>query len=54
MTKSERTEAVFPMFVRRTSDEQLLWKTLRRQWLRKTSSPIVTPFLQQPRPEAKF
>ena len=42
------------MFDRRTSDEQMLWQTLRRrQWLRKTSLSIAKLTLQERRPEPK-
>ena len=46
-TNGQRTETVLQNFVRRTSDERLLWQTLRRHWLRKTSSQIATPTIQK-------
>ena len=52
-TKSERSKAVLPMFVRRPSDEKLFWQTLRRQWLQKTTSLIATPTLQERGTEEK-
>ena len=41
------------MFVRRKSDEKMLWQTLGRQWLRKSSSQIATLAIQKSGTEAK-
>ena len=46
-TKSLRTETVLQMFIRCTPSEELFWQTLRRQWLRKTSSQIATHAIQE-------
>ena len=46
--KGQRTETVLQtMLFRHTSDEKLIWQTLRRQWLRKTSSQIATQIIQE-------
>ena len=53
-TKSKRTETMLQKFIRCTPSEELLWQTLRRQWLRRTSSQIATQTIQERGTKEKF